>query len=68
MKAWPWRRTRTRPFAMPWVLGSIFTDPQVYDFLENLDEDVKVIKKMGNHLTNLCRLAGLQAGLDKYLF
>ncbi|KAF3818555.1 hypothetical protein GH733_011972 [Mirounga leonina] len=28
-----------------------------------LDEEVKLIKKMGHHLTNFCRLAGPQAGL-----
>ncbi|XP_038176641.1 ferritin light chain 1-like [Arvicola amphibius] len=40
-------------------LGSARTDPHLCDFLENhfLDEEVKVIKKMGNHLTNLRRLA-----------
>uniref|UniRef100_A0A8C6RXD1 Ferritin n=1 Tax=Nannospalax galili TaxID=1026970 RepID=A0A8C6RXD1_NANGA len=48
------------------------------DFLENhfLDEEVKLIKKMGDHLTNLRRLAGpqpSQAGvpqpsLGEYLF
>ncbi|KAH0514369.1 Ferritin light chain 1 [Microtus ochrogaster] len=40
-------------------LGSARTDPHLCDFLENhfLDEEVRVIKKMGNHLTNLCRLA-----------
>ncbi|XP_041492864.1 ferritin light chain-like [Microtus oregoni] len=37
-------------------LGSAHTDPHLCNFLENhfLDEEVKVIKKMGNHLTNLC--------------
>ncbi|KAB0339081.1 hypothetical protein FD754_024148 [Muntiacus muntjak] len=33
-----------------------------------LDEEVKLIKKMGDHLTNLRRLAGPQAGLGEYLF
>uniref|UniRef100_A0A2K5CTQ7 Ferritin n=1 Tax=Aotus nancymaae TaxID=37293 RepID=A0A2K5CTQ7_AOTNA len=33
-----------------------------------LDEEVKIIKKMGDHLTNLRRLAGPQAGLGEYLF
>ncbi|KAF4017721.1 hypothetical protein G4228_008894 [Cervus hanglu yarkandensis] len=44
--------------------------PHICDFLENhfLDEEVKFIKKMGDHLTNLCRLAGPQAGLGEYLF
>ncbi|KAK7825579.1 hypothetical protein U0070_016219 [Myodes glareolus] len=52
-------------------LGSARTDPHLCDFLENhfLDEEVKVIKKMGNHLTNLRRLAaGPQASLGEYLF
>ncbi|KAM7321060.1 hypothetical protein ACRRTK_020313 [Alexandromys fortis] len=52
-------------------LGSACTDPHLCDFLENhfLDKEVKVIKKMGNHLTNLLRLAaGPQASLGEYLF
>ncbi|KAK7805990.1 hypothetical protein U0070_011745 [Myodes glareolus] len=52
-------------------LGSARTDPHLCDFLENhiLNEEVKVIKKMGNHLTNLHRLvAGPQASLGEYLF
>ncbi|CAO2614395.1 Ferritin light chain 1 [Lemmus lemmus] len=52
-------------------LGSARTDPHLCDFLENhfLDEEVKVIKKIGNHLTNLRRLAaGPQASLGEYLF
>ncbi|XP_027389994.1 ferritin light chain-like [Bos indicus x Bos taurus] len=45
-------------------------DPHICDFLEKhfLDEEVKLIKKMGDHLTNLRRLACPQAGLDEYLF
>ncbi|XP_064228955.1 GRB10-interacting GYF protein 2 isoform X4 [Aotus nancymaae] len=52
------------------ALGSARTDPHLCDFLEShfLDEEVKIIKKMGDHLTNLCRLAGPEAGLGKYLF
>ncbi|KAF7468315.1 hypothetical protein GHT09_014487 [Marmota monax] len=51
------------------ALGSTRTDPHLCDFLENhfLDEEVKLIKKMGDHLTNLHRLAGPQAGLGEYL-
>ncbi|KAL1775861.1 ferritin light chain 1 [Sigmodon hispidus] len=43
-------------------LGSAHTDPHLCDFLENhfLDEEVKLIKKMGNHLTNLRRVTGPQ--------
>ncbi|KAJ8779688.1 hypothetical protein J1605_012572 [Eschrichtius robustus] len=49
------------------ALGSAHTDPQLSDFLEScfLDEQVKLIKKMGDHLTNLCRLAGPQL-LEKF--
>ncbi|ELK13933.1 Ferritin light chain [Pteropus alecto] len=45
-------------------------DPHLCDFLEShfLDEEVKLIKKMGDYLTNLHRLAGPQTGLGKYLF
>nr|KAF6406771.1 hypothetical protein HJG59_005356 [Molossus molossus] len=52
------------------ALGSTRTDPHLCDFLENhfLEEEVKLIKKMGDHLTNLRRLAGPQAGLGEYLF
>ena len=51
-------------------LGSAHTDPHICDFLENhfLDEEVKLIKKMGDHQTNPHRLADLQAGLGEYLF
>ncbi|XP_014317094.1 ferritin light chain [Myotis lucifugus] len=51
------------------ALGSTRVDPHLCDFLENhfLDEEVKLIKKMGDHLTNLRRLAGPQAGLGEYL-
>ncbi|CAO2578031.1 Ferritin light chain 1 [Lemmus lemmus] len=52
-------------------LGSARTDPHLCNFLENhfLDEEVKVIKKMGNYLTNLRRLApGPQASLGESLF
>nr|KAF6268618.1 hypothetical protein mMyoMyo1_005355 [Myotis myotis] len=52
------------------ALGSTRVDPHLCDFLENhfLDEEVKLIKKMGDHLTNIRRLAGPQAGLGEYLF
>ena len=50
------------------ALSSARADPNLCDFLENhfLDE-VKLIK-MGDHLTNLRRLSGPQAGLGEYLF
>ena len=51
-------------------LPSARRDPHICDFLENhfLNEEVKLIQKMGDHLTNLCRLAGPQAVLGEYLF
>ncbi|KAL1769590.1 ferritin light chain 1 [Sigmodon hispidus] len=59
-------------------LGSAHTDPHLCDFLGNhfLDEEVKLIKKMGNHLTNLRRVTGSQptqtsvpqSTLGEYLF
>uniref|UniRef100_A0A8C6AMZ3 Ferritin n=2 Tax=Monodon monoceros TaxID=40151 RepID=A0A8C6AMZ3_MONMO len=52
------------------ALACARADPHLCDFLEShfLDEEVKLIKKMGDHLTNLRRLAGPQAGLGEYLF
>uniref|UniRef100_A0A8C6W7V0 Ferritin n=1 Tax=Nannospalax galili TaxID=1026970 RepID=A0A8C6W7V0_NANGA len=53
------------------ALGSSRTDSHLCDFLENhfLDEEVKLIKKMGDHLTNLRRLSGMpQPSLGEYLF
>nr|XP_058906478.1 ferritin light chain-like [Kogia breviceps] len=49
------------------ALGSARANPHFCNFLEShfLDEEVKLIKKMDNHL---CRLAGPQAGLGEYLF
>ncbi|ELK02222.1 Ferritin light chain [Pteropus alecto] len=50
------------------ALGSACADPHLCDFLEShfLEEEVKLIKKMGDHL--LRRLASPQAGQGKYLF
>ncbi|XP_054424840.1 ferritin light chain-like [Pteronotus mesoamericanus] len=47
------------------ALGSARTDPHLCDFLENhfLEEEVKLIKKMGGYLTNIHRLAGPQAAM-----
>ncbi|ELK23152.1 Ferritin light chain, partial [Myotis davidii] len=57
------------------ALGSTRADPHLCDFLENrfLHKEVKLIKKMGDHLTNIHltnirRLATPQAGLGEYLF
>nr|XP_035956128.1 ferritin light chain-like [Halichoerus grypus] len=52
------------------ALGSANTDPRLCDFLEShfLEEEMKIIKKMGDLLTNLHRLASPQAVLNEYLF
>ncbi|KAL0590746.1 Ferritin light chain [Plecturocebus cupreus] len=52
------------------ALGSARKVPHLCDFLEShfLDEEVKLIKKMGDHLTKLRRLACPEAGLGKFLF
>uniref|UniRef100_A0A8C5L7N6 Ferritin n=1 Tax=Jaculus jaculus TaxID=51337 RepID=A0A8C5L7N6_JACJA len=52
------------------VLRSTHVDPHLCDFLENhiLSEEVKLIKKMGDHLTDLRRLASPQPNLGEYLF
>uniref|UniRef100_A0A2K6QH71 Ferritin n=1 Tax=Rhinopithecus roxellana TaxID=61622 RepID=A0A2K6QH71_RHIRO len=46
------------------ALGSAHTDPHLCDFLEThfLDEEAKLIRKMGDHLTNLHRQAGWPGG------
>uniref|UniRef100_UPI00398EE6AD ferritin heavy chain-like n=1 Tax=Pristiophorus japonicus TaxID=55135 RepID=UPI00398EE6AD len=46
------------------------TDPHLCDFLEThyLDEQVKMIKKLGDHITNLKRLGAPENGLGVYLF
>ncbi|EPY83889.1 Ferritin light chain [Camelus dromedarius] len=51
------------------ALGSACADPHLCDFWEShfLDEEVTLIKKIGDLLTNLCRLSGPQAGLGDYL-
>ncbi|CAM4637586.1 ferritin heavy chain A-like [Caretta caretta] len=45
-------------------------DPHLCDFLESeyLEEQVKTIKQLGDHLTNLKRLGAPQNGLGEYLF
>ncbi|KFO27195.1 Ferritin light chain [Fukomys damarensis] len=52
------------------ALGSAKMDPHLCDFLANhfRNEEVKLIKKTGDHLTNLCRLDGPQGGLGEHLF
>lgn len=46
------------------ALGSARADPHRCDFLQSrfLDEEVKPIRKMDDHLSELRRLAGAQAG------
>ncbi|XP_061439412.1 ferritin heavy chain A-like [Rhineura floridana] len=45
-------------------------DPHLCDFLESeyLEEQVKAIKQLGDHLTNLRRLGVPQNGMGEYLF
>ncbi|XP_059496705.1 ferritin heavy chain, oocyte isoform-like [Stegostoma tigrinum] len=51
-------------------LSSGNTDPHLCDFLERhyLDEQVKMIKKLGDHITNLKRLGAPANGMGEYLF
>ncbi|GCC20814.1 hypothetical protein chiPu_0019382, partial [Chiloscyllium punctatum] len=51
-------------------LSSGHNDPHLCDFLERhyLDEQVKMIKKLGDHITNLKRLGAPENGLGEYLF
>ncbi|XP_078387081.1 ferritin heavy chain A-like [Cetorhinus maximus] len=51
-------------------LSSGNTDPHLCDFLEThyLDEQVKLIKKFGDHITNLKRLGARENGMGEYLF
>ncbi|XP_078511277.1 ferritin light chain, oocyte isoform-like isoform X2 [Lissotriton helveticus] len=46
------------------------TDPHMCDFLEShyLEEEVKLIKKLGHHLTNLKRVKAAEVGMGEYLF
>ncbi|XP_067407609.1 ferritin heavy chain A-like [Emydura macquarii macquarii] len=45
-------------------------DPHLCDFLESdyLEEQVKAIKQLGDHLTNLKHLGVPQSGMGEYLF
>ncbi|KAM5332450.1 ferritin light chain-like [Glossophaga mutica] len=51
------------------VLGCIYTDPHLSTFLANrfLDKEVKLMEKIGDHLTHLCRQAGPQVGLGVHV-
>ncbi|GCB82500.1 hypothetical protein scyTo_0022009 [Scyliorhinus torazame] len=48
----------------------ILGDVKLCDFLETLylDEQVKMIKKLGDHITNLKRLGAPENGMGDYLF
>ncbi|GCC17145.1 hypothetical protein chiPu_0021493 [Chiloscyllium punctatum] len=48
----------------------LLQDVKLCDFLERhyLDEQVKMIKKLGDHITNLKRLGAPENGLGEYLF
>ena len=50
-------------------LASALADSHICDFLEShfLDEEVKLIRKMGDHLTKFCKLAGPQTELGRSL-
>lgn len=55
----------------PKILANLsFLSPQLSDFLENefLEEQVKAIKLLGDHCTNLKRLGLPQNGMGEYLF
>ncbi|XP_051898835.1 ferritin heavy chain, oocyte isoform-like isoform X2 [Pristis pectinata] len=51
-------------------LSTQHTDPHLCDFLKRhyLDEQGKMIKKLGDHITNLKRLGAPENGLGEYLF
>ncbi|XP_078093407.1 ferritin heavy chain B-like [Mustelus asterias] len=51
-------------------LSSGNTDPHLCDFLEThyLDEQVKMIKKLGDHIANLKGLGAPENGMGEYLF
>ncbi|XP_078093264.1 ferritin heavy chain-like [Mustelus asterias] len=51
-------------------LATTQTDPHLCDFLEThcLDEQVKTIKQLGDHVTNLRRLGAPENGMGEYLF
>ncbi|XP_006010823.1 ferritin heavy chain-like [Latimeria chalumnae] len=46
------------------------TDPHLCDFLKTnfLDKEVELIKKLGDHMTNLRRVNAVESGLGEYLF
>ena len=61
-----WRKTSTRPLRSAWP-GVHPHKPHLSDFRESHFQEQVKLKKMGGHLTSLCRLAGPQAALGEYL-
>ncbi|XP_059496680.1 ferritin, heavy subunit-like [Stegostoma tigrinum] len=51
-------------------LATAQTDPHLCDFLEThyLDEEVEIIKQLGDYITNLKRLGAPENGMGEYLF
>ncbi|XP_059496642.1 uncharacterized protein LOC132206467 [Stegostoma tigrinum] len=51
-------------------LATAQTDPHLCDFLEThyLDEEVRIIKQLGDYITNLKRLGAPENGMGEYLF
>ncbi|XP_048205299.1 ferritin heavy chain-like [Perognathus longimembris pacificus] len=45
-------------------------DPHLCDFIEThyLNEQVKSIKELGDHVTNLCKMGAPESGMVEYLF
>ncbi|XP_044768597.1 ferritin heavy chain-like [Neomonachus schauinslandi] len=45
-------------------------DPHLCDFIEThyLNEQVKSIKELGDHITNLCKMGAPKSGMAEYLF
>uniref|UniRef100_A0A8C2W6Q6 Ferritin n=1 Tax=Chinchilla lanigera TaxID=34839 RepID=A0A8C2W6Q6_CHILA len=45
-------------------------DPHLCDFIEThcLDKQVKVIKELGDHVTNPCKMGAPESGMAEYLF
>uniref|UniRef100_A0A2R8ZB31 Ferritin n=1 Tax=Pan paniscus TaxID=9597 RepID=A0A2R8ZB31_PANPA len=51
-------------------LASDKNDPHLCDFIEThyLNEQVKAIKELGGHVTNLCKMGAPESGSAEYLF
>uniref|UniRef100_UPI00398F77FB ferritin heavy chain B-like n=1 Tax=Pristiophorus japonicus TaxID=55135 RepID=UPI00398F77FB len=59
-----------KPEQDEWSNGLEVMQRALCDFLETnyLDEQVKMIKKLGDHITNLKRLGVPESGMGEYLF